>query len=1427
MNAFNQIFTGKFNSFILMGLFFWLAVPFLGTAQNDNRVPFKHRVGNSGPDDNVFHIRGDFTLIGNTNLTMADYSTSSENSLNDMKFVDIDGDPHTFNSSEATLLYSGENGADPNCTEIVYAGLYWAGKSKIGQGFSFDLTKNITSNKLTEVDEEQLLLPEEAIEHSSYTMSYFIDTDEKGRLFPNYYIGSPGLQPLTFAYLNDSLGKVLFRFANEEWQAVENLSIIDSAGFAKATFDPIEIEENGVTFSIHTLHRSLTTTIEDISSEDFKVGLTALGSYYPVYPHTVHFDKRKVKFKGPGASEYTEITAQGNSILFPHKELEDIYVGYADVTDLVKSHGSGNYTLADLALVEGVGNQTGYTGNWGMVVIYQNSKMDWRDISVFDGYSFVQSLDGEEHIGEIEITGFETINQGPVRLKLGVMAAEGDKSIKGDFLQIRNPENKWAPLYHPKSVSSNFFNSSIYSPVADQEGNLVESPRHPSLEHNTGADILQWEVPNPNNSIIANKQNSFRFRYGTKQDVYAIYAFAFSVPSYIPEIQAYNQIKSIDDKPVKEAPTVAPGQEITYNLDISNLGTESSLDNKVIIPLPPTATFVNAVQVPQDIGTITFDPAIGLSGAIIWEIEELPLLENPDEAITTLEYTLKLSEDCFFWANNNCEIKMAIDGSMSGTGAISNNNFSNLPFIQGFMEDTCSGEAIYGPLEVPIVGKAEFAATHCNSQVDFPSLGPIELPDFCQGDPPIDLNSFISPSQEGYFIYYFMGEEGGKAIPTYQVNTAQVGSEQIWVAEGPSENCTGIRVPLNLNVIPKASSPRVQDQTICQNSKTNTFLVYKLNEHELHYYPDNDPLSEELSEVPVIDPSKVGVNTVWVSQSKEGLCDSPRVPVKITVEDCSYRPAIYIDQTADKEHYSQVNDSINFTLVITNPRKVPLEDVVVYDALSNNEWEIPYLEAMESKTFTVSYRITELDITRGFIENISSVSGQAINGGFVHDTAIKEIKALIYANGFLNHTITTNPESCLPAEKSMGTVRIRFPGHLPQTGRYLLIKQDDQQEFKGEFQNLSHLQIAVPHGLYTIKIWDENNTPLEVQGSYNVEKREFVAFTIPSQIDACYPYQVFPESSIKLHYVLEAPDGSLMTANTQGGFALSLSGNYTLTGTDPGNQLCPLEKTFNANISMPQNVELELAPFCREDVFTTLVLRENITDLEVKWYKVLSDKQTYLQDYENKSTLTIQEAGLYAVTLTNKEGCMIGKGQMEVSQSFSEMPQMEKLYSICPENGREVKIDAGKEFQESQWYLNGKLVDTGRVFSPALPGFYNLLAIDKQGCSFSIDFEVEEVCEAKVKFPNAILPGDSQKPFMVYANNLILELEVFIHNRWGALIYYCADKNPQGNQASSCAWDGYYNNQKVPGGSYSVSIQYTTEKEKLVNTVKGSVRVIE
>ena len=80
---------------------------------------------------------------GNTNLTYANPSTATSNS-NDMIYVDVDGLPQTLNSSSASLEFSNENGADPNCTNVVYAGLYWLGRAhdSATSPHTFSVTKN-------------------------------------------------------------------------------------------------------------------------------------------------------------------------------------------------------------------------------------------------------------------------------------------------------------------------------------------------------------------------------------------------------------------------------------------------------------------------------------------------------------------------------------------------------------------------------------------------------------------------------------------------------------------------------------------------------------------------------------------------------------------------------------------------------------------------------------------------------------------------------------------------------------------------------------------------------------------------------------------------------------------------------------------------------------------------------------------------------------------------------------------------------------------------------------------------------------------------------------------------------------------------------------------------------------------------------------
>jgi hypothetical protein len=226
----------------------FLTMLFVFTFQFSNSQiiePFTQRTSVYSPGKQIYNIQGDFTMIGNTNLTLDDYSTSRGNQ-NMMIYVDEDSNSSTFNSSSATLELSEENGASPDCSNIIYAGLYWTGRS-----------------------------------HNS----------------------DPS--PLTFSVTKNSVTK--------------------------------------------------------------------------------EFDKRKVLIQGPNSTSYTEIVANANDIYYPETSDGYMFSAYAEVTDYVKQNGLGEYFVGDIALREGTGGGTGYYGGWSLIVIYENSKMNWRDVTIFDG----------------------------------------------------------------------------------------------------------------------------------------------------------------------------------------------------------------------------------------------------------------------------------------------------------------------------------------------------------------------------------------------------------------------------------------------------------------------------------------------------------------------------------------------------------------------------------------------------------------------------------------------------------------------------------------------------------------------------------------------------------------------------------------------------------------------------------------------------------------------------------------------------------------------------------------------------------------------------------------------------------------------------------------------------------------------------------
>ena len=547
------------------------------------QVNFTQRTATATPTQTIYNIKGDFTLLGNTNLTLSSYGTTTDNEGNQMKYVDIDGDPNTLNSSMATLELSngGENSASQNCSTVIFAGLYWTGKSDDAHK-TFSVTKGLV---------------------------------------------------------------------------------------------------------------------------------------------TKNYDKKVVSLKGPGASGYTTITTT-SAIRFPGTSNSGIYIGYQEITDYVKAHGAGAYTVADIALIEGTNYNPGLSGGWGIVVIYENPVMKSRAVTLFDGYAYVNgqlakaspyTTKGEQ--GNIPISGFTTVGSGPVNMKLGVMAAEGDVALTGDYLAVQKlnadpavyPGN-YSILSHAGNTTTNFFNSSIFPlPTA---GNS-----NPNLVNNTGVDFSMFTIQNDSNSVIGNNQTSTTFRFGSSSDVFTIFGFAMSVDAYIPEPKGLSSVNSINGVSGLTVLNALPGQSISYSLSITNEGTEATNNTIITIPVPATAIFhtgtISYNSYPYSGFTPTTNVPVYNSGTntITWDLGTLPIKPStPGYKFYDLSFNLDVTTDCSIILNAGCSPEVSLEnGTITGTGAISGSPFTKY-FFQGYDATSC---------HLPISGSIKVAinASSCLSSM--------------------------------------------------------------------------------------------------------------------------------------------------------------------------------------------------------------------------------------------------------------------------------------------------------------------------------------------------------------------------------------------------------------------------------------------------------------------------------------------------------------------------------------------------------------------------------------------------------------------------------------------------------------------------------------------------------------------------------------
>lgn len=325
------------------------------------------------------------------------------------------------------------------------------------------------------------------------------------------------------------------------------------------------------------------------------------------------------------------------------------YSRSANVTPFITS--SGTYTVGSVPAGLSISDTTGACVGWSLIVVYGNSSLPIRNMTVFAG--------GEVVSGETvdtTILGFATPVNGTVNARISVSSIEGDANRVGDYMQfgpsVSSPNfrklfgpNNWAS---PPNSNDNFFNSQINigdpnsASVGQVDTTGTFGNRNANASQATPTNITAgrqgWSITNVNgSSAMVNNQTSAIVRLATAGDVYIPNAFAVEIDS------AYTIIGVQKNTPDT---LISAGQPIHYTLTLTNTGTLATNDFLVYDPAPIGESIdVSSIVVSNN----ATGPVVNNSTSAELSIKIGPLLQNQTVTIT---YTIITNSQVVFPVQN-------------------------------------------------------------------------------------------------------------------------------------------------------------------------------------------------------------------------------------------------------------------------------------------------------------------------------------------------------------------------------------------------------------------------------------------------------------------------------------------------------------------------------------------------------------------------------------------------------------------------------------------------------------------------------------------------------------------------------------------------------------------------------------------------------
>lgn len=843
-----------------------------------------------GSGGKIYNLRGDFKMAGNTNLMLTNYTDNGSNNT-DMSYVDIDLDGSTINSSSSFLDITNDA-----CTEIVYAGLYWSGRANTGSQ-TFDATNSNVANGIANNATNETLYHNDP--NNGYYNVEIIRQSTSCGLFcttynPLYRFNFEGTV-IEFNFTNSANNSaVQYRYGTSgTWISIAGNYTTASSNNARFVFStPFVVTVNGRVYKINYLNRDSRTDRNESQYRDTSRGYAQVNlKKITTISVTKNLDKRVVRLKKEGGT-YQTITANASNILYPNGNYNDIYAAYADVTEYIRTNKGGNYFVANLATTAGDDpGSTGYYGGWGLVVVYANPTMKWRDITVFDGYAYMQGNNYEE----FSLSGFQAAQNGAVNITMGMMAGEGDRSIPGDNFKIQTgTSTNWTDLSHSGNTTNNFFNSSIQ----------VDGLRNPSLVNNTGIDIAKFDVPNPNNSIIGNGQTSTKFRYGSdgdngggnNRDTYVIYNVVFAVDAYVPETEVLAQITPTAGVDINN---LQPNDEVTLTADIFNYGSDAISNGNLQITIPAgmqlVSTSVNTNSQTASGATASYSfntptwinptggsnaiPAASLGGILEWKLGNVPtqnLVNGNKVPMATLTYKLKVTDNCVILqaSKDNCILLPEVEGKITGKGVNSGANFEQV-LITGYNAD-CNNSPIYGGLNMEIKPSATFLD---NCSANNPVVNEVRMfKRFCSVAGNVIPRAEITGAYPAGTKFYIDG--GVEVVGDFAVNANGTVINYRAVLSGSPVSCY-LKLATQLDVI--TIQPTTTNVTVCQGESIVLNNQPSNAAYQLFYF-QNQTDTTPMTGGPA--PTTAGVHTYWVAEGTTNgstTCFGPKKSFTITI----------------------------------------------------------------------------------------------------------------------------------------------------------------------------------------------------------------------------------------------------------------------------------------------------------------------------------------------------------------------------------------------------------------------------------------------------------------------------------------------------------------------------------------------------------------